>query len=182
MLQNPNLAPSASINCWISTILSFYFTLVYVPSKQHCVNSHSCCLQQPKNFTVSENNYNKELGCCFLTMHFCLHLVSCPCSTAIDFVKATLITGPPLDYFPCPQTKKTTDANNTLALIAHFSETLEPLSGPSEKALQAFVHLTTKCFVDLGKLWKHNNANAHRLMLTPVLRIPLDDNKTLAKF
>jgi hypothetical protein len=120
-----------------------------------------------QNISVSEENYNKELGRCFLTMHFRSHLVPRPRSTAMDFVKATLITRPPLDHSPCLRTKKTTDADNTLALIAHFSETLEPPSGPSEKASQAFVHLTTKCFVDSGKLWKHNNAGVHRLMLTP---------------
>jgi hypothetical protein len=33
MLQNPDLALSASINRWISAILSFHFTLVHVPSE-----------------------------------------------------------------------------------------------------------------------------------------------------
>src|SRR5271156_6909593 len=31
MLQNPDVAPSASINRWIVSILMFHFTLVHVP-------------------------------------------------------------------------------------------------------------------------------------------------------
>ena len=32
MLANPDLAPSASMNCWIVSILLFHFTLIHVPS------------------------------------------------------------------------------------------------------------------------------------------------------
>ena len=35
MLKNPDLAPSASINRWIDTILTFHFKLVHVPGEQH---------------------------------------------------------------------------------------------------------------------------------------------------
>ena len=31
MLANPDLAPSASMNCWIVSILLFHFTLVHIP-------------------------------------------------------------------------------------------------------------------------------------------------------
>ena len=35
MLSNPDIAPSASINQWIITILAFHFILVHVPSIIH---------------------------------------------------------------------------------------------------------------------------------------------------
>ncbi|OBZ73962.1 hypothetical protein A0H81_05907 [Grifola frondosa] len=35
MLQNPDIAPSASINRWIVAILTFHFTLVHVPGTNH---------------------------------------------------------------------------------------------------------------------------------------------------
>ena len=35
MLQNPDIAPLASINCWIVSILMFHFTLVHVPGMHH---------------------------------------------------------------------------------------------------------------------------------------------------
>ena len=35
MLENPDIAPSASINRWIVSILMFHFTLVHVPGMHH---------------------------------------------------------------------------------------------------------------------------------------------------
>jgi hypothetical protein len=35
MLSNPDVAPSASINCWIVSILTFHFTLVQVAGTHH---------------------------------------------------------------------------------------------------------------------------------------------------
>src|SRR5208282_5114160 len=35
MLQNPDIAPSASMNQWIVSILMFHFTLVHVPGMHH---------------------------------------------------------------------------------------------------------------------------------------------------
>ncbi|ETW85593.1 hypothetical protein HETIRDRAFT_16245, partial [Heterobasidion irregulare TC 32-1] len=35
MLTNPDLKPSASINCWIIAILTFHFTLVRIPGALH---------------------------------------------------------------------------------------------------------------------------------------------------
>ena len=35
MLSNPDIAPSASMNRWILSILMFHFTLVHVPGTHH---------------------------------------------------------------------------------------------------------------------------------------------------
>jgi hypothetical protein len=35
MLNNPDTAPSASINHWIISILIFHFELQHIPGKQH---------------------------------------------------------------------------------------------------------------------------------------------------
>ena len=35
MLANPDIVPSASINCWILSILMFHFTLVHIPGTHH---------------------------------------------------------------------------------------------------------------------------------------------------
>ena len=47
MLVNPNLAPSASMNRWIVSILLFHFTLVHVPSTRHGPDNLSRQPQQP---------------------------------------------------------------------------------------------------------------------------------------
>ena len=35
MLNNPDIDPSATINRWILSILTFHFTLVHVPGTMH---------------------------------------------------------------------------------------------------------------------------------------------------
>ena len=47
MLANPDLAPSASMNCWIVSILLFHFTLVHVPGTRHGPDGLSRRPQQP---------------------------------------------------------------------------------------------------------------------------------------
>ena len=42
MLRNPDVAPSASINRWIVSILMFHFNLVHVPGSHHGPDGLSC--------------------------------------------------------------------------------------------------------------------------------------------
>jgi hypothetical protein len=173
MLQNPDLAPSASINRWISAILSFHFTLVHVPGERHGPDGLSRRPRQPKDPAVPEDDDDEELGPCFLTMHFWSHLVPRLRPTAMAFAQVEATTDPPLDYALCPRTKKALDADGKLSLIPHFLETLEPPSGLSEKALQAFIRFATKFFTDSGRLWKRDDAGAHKLVLTPDRRLAI---------
>ena len=61
MLSNPDIAPSASVNRWIVSILLFHFTLIYVPGTQHRPDGLSQCPQQPGD---DDNNseYNPEFN------------------------------------------------------------------------------------------------------------------------
>jgi len=47
MLQNPDIAPSASINRWIMAIMSFHFILVHVPGSHHGPDGLSRRPRQP---------------------------------------------------------------------------------------------------------------------------------------
>ena len=47
MLPNPDIVPSASINCWIVSILMFHFTLVHVPGTHHGPDGLSKWRPQP---------------------------------------------------------------------------------------------------------------------------------------
>ena len=47
MLSNPDIAPSASINRWIISILMFHFTLVHVPGECHGPDGLSRRVRQP---------------------------------------------------------------------------------------------------------------------------------------
>ncbi len=54
MLNNPNTAPSASINRWIVSILTFHFELRHVPGKQHGPDGLSRRPPQPEDIVLDE--------------------------------------------------------------------------------------------------------------------------------
>jgi hypothetical protein len=56
MLNNPDIAPSASINRWIVSILTFHFELRHVPGKQHGPDGLSRRPPQPGNIAEEEND------------------------------------------------------------------------------------------------------------------------------
>ena len=56
MLQNPNIAPSTSINRWIVLILTFHFTLVHVAGSHHGPDGLSRRLRQPDDDPSDEND------------------------------------------------------------------------------------------------------------------------------
>ncbi|KZT28918.1 hypothetical protein NEOLEDRAFT_1020870, partial [Neolentinus lepideus HHB14362 ss-1] len=55
MLQNPDIAPSASINQWIVSILTFHFKLVHVPGVKHRPDGLSCHPSQPDDLPQDED-------------------------------------------------------------------------------------------------------------------------------
>ncbi|KZT28880.1 hypothetical protein NEOLEDRAFT_1025226, partial [Neolentinus lepideus HHB14362 ss-1] len=56
MLQNPDIAPSASINRWIVSILTFHFKLVHVPGVKHGPDGLSRRLPQPDDPLQDEDS------------------------------------------------------------------------------------------------------------------------------
>jgi hypothetical protein len=57
MLLNPDIAPSASINRWILSILMFHFTLVHVPGTHHRPDGLSRRRPQPGNEEEPEDDF-----------------------------------------------------------------------------------------------------------------------------
>jgi hypothetical protein len=53
MLSNSDVAPSTSINCWIVSILTFHFTLVYVAGTHHGSDGLSHCPLQDDDSTFN---------------------------------------------------------------------------------------------------------------------------------
>src|SRR6266567_1373097 len=60
MLQNPDIAPSASINRWILAILTFHFKLVHVPATHHGPDGLSRCPRQPDDEVRDEEALDDE--------------------------------------------------------------------------------------------------------------------------
>ncbi|KNZ74489.1 hypothetical protein J132_06797 [Termitomyces sp. J132] len=56
MLQNPNIQPSASMNCWIMAILMFHFELVHVKGTFYGPNGLLQCSPQPGDLPADNSN------------------------------------------------------------------------------------------------------------------------------
>ena len=58
MLANPDIQPSASINCWILSILTFHFKLVHVKGTFHGPDGLSRHPKQPDDPVMDDNDFD----------------------------------------------------------------------------------------------------------------------------
>ena len=70
MLQNPDIAPSASINYWIVSILIFHFTLVHVPGTHHGLDGLSRQRPQPGDEEKPQDDFEDWIDNVNGFMHF----------------------------------------------------------------------------------------------------------------
>jgi hypothetical protein len=73
MLSNPDIAPSASINRWIVSILTFHFTLVHVPGTHHGPDGLS---RRPPQETDDEFDNEDEFGDWIDNLHGFIHQIN----------------------------------------------------------------------------------------------------------
>jgi hypothetical protein len=59
MLNNPDIAPSASVNRWIVSILTFHFELQHVPGKSHGPDGLLQRLPQPEDDSNDRESNDK---------------------------------------------------------------------------------------------------------------------------
>jgi hypothetical protein len=71
MLSNPDIAPSASINRWIVSILMFHFTLVHVPGTFHGPDGLSRRRTQPGDLPEPEDDFDDWIN----QVHGFLHMI-----------------------------------------------------------------------------------------------------------
>ena len=103
MLANPDLAPSASMNRWIISILLFHFTLVHVPSTRHGPDGLSRRPQQPadeEGEPVEDLEFDDWVDQVYGFMHLLNPLkpkVPCP-GASPTYISDTVADKPPLSY------------------------------------------------------------------------------------
>jgi len=69
MLAHPDLIPSASINHWIISILTFHFELIHVPSTFHGPDGLSRQRPQPGDEPEPEDDFDDWIDCLHCFMH-----------------------------------------------------------------------------------------------------------------
>jgi hypothetical protein len=74
MLQNPDIAPNATINRWITLIMLFHFTLVHVPSSKHGPDGLSSRLPQDNDDV--QNDKGDDFEDWVDQMHGFMHIIN----------------------------------------------------------------------------------------------------------
>ncbi|THH20447.1 hypothetical protein EW146_g897 [Bondarzewia mesenterica] len=85
MLANPDLKPSANINHWILSILTFHFTLIYVPGTLYTPNGLSHCPPQPGDIAESSDDFDDWIN----NVYGFLHLINSPSTSSPPAILST---------------------------------------------------------------------------------------------
>src|SRR5271155_2994337 len=86
MLKNPDIAPSASINRWIVSILMFHFDLVHVPGTHHGPDGLSRRRPQPGNEPEPDDDFDDWID----DINGFIHIIN-----PLPIHNSTLIDAPP---------------------------------------------------------------------------------------
>jgi hypothetical protein len=178
MLANPDVAPSASINRWILSILMFHFTLVHVPGTHHGPDGLSRRRPQPGDEEEIEDDFEDWIDNVNGFMHF---LNPHPTHTN------TLTTTPPITIFindtirddsPEPQeedatpaydlvprSEKATQADDRLSKVRNWLETLKRPAKMKDGEYKTFMRYCTEFFIFDGKLWQKDPKGRHKVVI-----------------
>ena len=130
MLSNPDIQPSASINRWILSILTFHFDLVHVKGTFHGPDGLSRRPRQPGDTPSEEENFDFKDW--IDNLHGLLHVIqplAGDCTKAIlngqieeegrikEFPKELEIS-----YEDVPRSKKAEQEDHRLGLVEWFGE------------------------------------------------------------
>jgi hypothetical protein len=106
MLRNPDLAPSASINRWIVSILMFHFTLVHVPGTHHGPDGLSRRRPQPGDLPEPDDDFEDWVD----QVNGFMHFINAPPSRSRKY--NGVVCTPPVSCFIIEEADEPADAPN----------------------------------------------------------------------
>lgn len=174
MLRNPDIAPSAASNRWITYILNFHFRLVHVPGSKHGPDGPS---RRPPQLgdTPRLDDDDNEFGDQNLSF---VHLANpfprsaVPSRLVASFAHGTSNeSASELTYDQVPRSMTAQRIDNRITLLNTFFDTLERPPDMSDKEFTAFTKFATAFFPQDGRLWRKHSNGAHRLVVSPDGRI-----------
>ena len=181
MLSNPDIAPSASVNRWIVSILLFHFTLVHVPGTRHGPDSLSRRPRQPGD-DDEDSEYNPEfddwVDKVYGFMHFLnpthLQIASSNKNTtftseAIDDPKITndSVSTDPFTYERVPHSDKSRKADDCLHRVREWLMSLRRPDDISDKVYAAFLRYCAHFFMKDDHLWRKDPQGHHKIVIEP---------------
>jgi hypothetical protein len=188
MLRNPDLAPSASINRWIVSILMFHFTLVHVPGTHHGPDGLSRRRPQPGDLEEPQDDFEDWIDNVNGFLHFLNpHPTSIDCVTATPPIAAYIIKAPepetprasseaPEDppntpYSIVPQTEAAITADLRLEKVQKWLESLGRPDDMTDAQYKTFMRYCTEFVVISGKLWRKDPKGEHKKVVPQARRL-----------
>ena len=185
MLSNPDIAPFASINRWIVSILMFHFTLVHIPGSYHGPDGLSRRRPQLGDPEEPEDDFEDWID----QVNGFIHLIN-PSLTGLNFIT----TSPPVTtyvsnsaeittkdatgsvqtessnpsattYDNVPRSIGANKADKTLLKVKPWLETLQRPADITNEAYKKFMRYCTEFFVAHDKLWRKNAKGHHKLVV-----------------
>jgi hypothetical protein len=182
MLNNPDIAPSASVNRWIVSILTFHFELQHVPGKSHGPDGLSRRPPQPEDDSDDGESddeaeeFEDWIDNLYSFAHMINNPIRAPKSERLVHVLAleqTLshpyTTPDPQIYEPnydiIPRSATAIQADEKLAMIHDWLTFLERPDGLSDQDYAAVIRQAARFFLDEHILWKRDPQGAHKQVL-----------------
>ena len=180
MLNNPDIAPSASINRWIVSILTFHFELQHVPGKLHGPDGLSRRPPQPGDLD-EEDGDPEDFDDWVDNLYGFTHLIN-PAAPAPEsnrlicaFASEQVIHRPanatvadpnsPIEYHKVPRTAAERLADKRLEMAHDWLATLERPGDISDHEYTLVMRYASSFFLADHALWKRDDQGAHKRVL-----------------
>jgi hypothetical protein len=181
MLNNPDTAPSASINRWIVSILTFHFELQHVPGKQHGPDGLSRRPPQIEDNDDDDTGEDPESFDDWIdNLYGFVHLVN-PTTTAPRtsqflhiFASACIDDAdnlqppkqePALDYNIIPRTANAAFADKRLEMVHDWLTFFDRPGDISDRDYDSLTRYAAGFFIDDAGMWRRNDHGAHKRIL-----------------
>ena len=187
MLANPDLAPSASMNHWIISILLFHFTLVHIPGTQHGPDGLLQCPWQPgENITDSVDN--PEFDNWVDQVYGFMHILN-PLSLTVTYpeICMTYISETPSDcstncnptinillsYTAVPRLEKARKTDECLCILHDWFITMQCPDNITDTMYTTLLRYSMCFFTNDSCLWKKDAQGHHKVVIDPSKRLPM---------
>jgi hypothetical protein len=191
MLANPDIAPSASINRWIVSILMFKFELVHVPGAFHGPDGLSRRRPQPGDYAEPEDDFDDWIdqvnGFPHMILSTSTRIHEQPPSTIYIFTSSLVQSTSdaeqdtydrthnyqqaPDPYAIVPRSADAKKADDRTLLVQAWHEDLQRPDKLSDAQYETFLRYCTEFFLVSGKLWRKDRKGEHKLVVAQDRRV-----------
>ena len=178
MLANPDLSPSASINRWILSILTFHFDLVHVPGTMHGPDGMSRRRPQPGDEPEPEDDFDDWIDRLYGFMHLINRSppIQTPQIDIATFVSDVAEMEIPTEdisaasYADVPRTAQAKADDVRVDKVRSWLDSLIRPDDISDSDYASFIRFAMKFFLRDAKLWRKDASGCHKLVATPSSR------------